>query len=161
MEFRVTGKKLTLGGLSEAYADVQIHLQKHNSFTTVKAHKVILASYSKYFHKLFQSSNTSGDFHLHFIGNMAAGIDDVLKLFYEESVRINDRHSKSIHQILKLLEVDYETSDSDKNVQNIKSEKKRKLSVASVSKSPTIEEPPTDIGVYSRQRTSILHFTTH
>lgn len=112
MKFDIRNKSLALGNLVEEYADVELHYEDSQKgkkeFSSLKANKVILALYSPYFHRLFQSSKSLSVFHICFVGVNNHNINDVIKLIYGQSIYMQEKHVARFENFLKWLEIDYE-----------------------------------------------------
>ena len=112
MKFDIRNKFLALGNLVEDYVDVELYYEDSQKgekyFSSLNANKVILALYSPYFHRLFQSSKSLSVFHLCFVGVNNHNINDVIKLIYGQSIHIEEKHVARFENFLKWLEIDYE-----------------------------------------------------
>ena len=96
----------------EDYGDVELHFEEIREgkkvFSTKKANKVVLALYSPYFHRLFQSSKGISVFHICFVGVNNYNIVDVINLIYGHSISIPKKNVSRFENLLQKLEIDYE-----------------------------------------------------
>ena len=115
MKFLLNNKHFSLGTITNHYADVMLHVeeQKNLPHSIIKANKVLLAYHSPYFHRMFQSCETTQTFHMGFMGVSNYNVRDAVSMIYGESVHILEKNVNRFSAFLKLLEIDYETSDID------------------------------------------------
>ena len=111
MKLKLKTSDLSLGSISDQYADVFIHIEnKNKEHSLLKANKVILASHSPYFHRAFQSRENIQQVDFNFVGIHPMTIKDAIHLIYGKCVEILDKHFNRFCAFLRLLEIEYEIS---------------------------------------------------
>ena len=85
MTFYLKEKKIPLGSITDQYADFYLHVaDEEDGLSIIKANKVILASQSKYFHRIFQSCENIQIFHMGLLGFPIDIIQCAIKYFIVE-----------------------------------------------------------------------------
>ena len=126
MKYTINNKSIALGNLVDDYADVELHFEDTKKgekvFSSMKANKVVLALYSPFFHRLFQSSRGLSVFHLCFVGAYNYNIVDVINFIYGHSISIQQKNVARFENLLKLLEIDYEKSSQSEGSSIVRSD---------------------------------------
>ena len=125
MIFQLNNKQVSLGAITDAYADVYLHVEeKKGLHSFVKANKVILAYHSPYFHRIFQSRENIQAVDLAFVGIDAAVVQDVVTMLYGISIQISEKKMNYFTRFLKLLEIEFEINDGSESVPKSKNLKR-------------------------------------
>ena len=135
MTFFLKNRHLSIGLITDQYADVYLHVEENSVHSLIKANKVILAFHSPYFHRVFQSRENIQTVDMGFVGVKTSVIRDAVKMIYGQSIEVLEKHIGRFSAFVKLLELDFEKSESYEGTESSLNSKKMKM--ASINASVT------------------------
>ena len=147
MTFRLNGQKLCLGQITDQYADVYLHIEENGVHSILKANKVVLAFYSPYFHRIFQSRANIQTMDVAFVGIAPVLLSGALKMMYGQNTEISENLVDRFSSLLNLLELDFEKCGGYFGVELSNNQKRIKLglTISNVSVECNAKENPIDI----------------
>ena len=135
--------------LLSSYFDVKIAtIDEPKNIKVLEAHKIILASHSEFFHKIFEIEKNNSNFVCH-IDIPCKTMEDILELIYNKHVIVNQEDLESFRKALKKLGVKVMSNSYNPNTRKCKEEPLRHERDVNVQNVQTvlnpIQKPKTDL----------------
>ena len=108
--FKLRNLKLENEEVFENYVDVFVHCENN---AIIKAHKIILAQHSSFFHRFFMSREGMREADMFFLTMKQYVVQKAIDVIYGRIVRVEENERKRVAAFLRMLLVDFEFMPSD------------------------------------------------